>query len=61
MRPETLLFIQELRAPKELTQGLFEECDLEALLGPNLVGYHREADFAFLFFTARVDLGPLFQ
>ncbi|MDR1110786.1 MAG: 50S ribosomal protein L11 methyltransferase [Deltaproteobacteria bacterium] len=63
MRPETPLFIYEIRAPGPT--GLWElEClPPSVCLGPLLAGYllglHVEADFAFLFFDRRVDLDGL--
>jgi ribosomal protein L11 methylase PrmA len=40
-------------------RDLMEKCDLKAILGPDLVGYHFEEDFAFLFCVAKMDLRAL--
>ncbi|MDR1313771.1 MAG: 50S ribosomal protein L11 methyltransferase [Deltaproteobacteria bacterium] len=60
MRPDTLLSIYELRACEAETRSLLDHCDLKSLVGPQLEGYHWEADFAFLFCSARADMGRLF-
>jgi ribosomal protein L11 methylase PrmA len=59
MLPDTQLSIYELRAPTPEARRLLDACDLKNLVGPHLEGYHWEADFAFLFCTARADLAPL--
>ncbi|MDR2350934.1 MAG: 50S ribosomal protein L11 methyltransferase [Deltaproteobacteria bacterium] len=56
MRPDDQLSIYELRTPSEKTRDLLDGCDLKALLGPDLIGYHFEEDFAFLFCSAKMDL-----
>jgi ribosomal protein L11 methylase PrmA len=59
MRPDTLLFIYELRAPSDEARGTLDRSDLKSLVGPQLEGFHWESDFAFLFCTTRADMGPL--
>ncbi|MDR1039752.1 MAG: 50S ribosomal protein L11 methyltransferase [Deltaproteobacteria bacterium] len=59
MRPDTLLSIYELRAPTDEARANLNRCDLKTLIGPQLEGFHWEADFAFLFCTAKAELGPL--
>ncbi|MDR2611517.1 MAG: 50S ribosomal protein L11 methyltransferase [Deltaproteobacteria bacterium] len=61
MRPDTPLTIYELRATSGEARTLLERSDLGALVGPQLEGFHWEADFAFLFCTAGAELGPLLE
>jgi hypothetical protein len=61
MRPDALLHIYELRAPSSGTRELLDRLDLRALVGPQLAGFHWEADFAFLFCTASAGLEPLME
>jgi ribosomal protein L11 methyltransferase len=61
MHPDTPLNIYELRATTPESRGRLDRLDLRALIGPQLQGFHWEADFAFLFCTAAADLGPLLE
>jgi ribosomal protein L11 methyltransferase len=63
MRPETPLFIYELRSLGPEDQAPLESHPPEESLGPDLapslLGLHAEADFAFLFFGRQVRLDAL--
>jgi hypothetical protein len=59
MLPDAQLSIYELRAPSPQTRDLMAKYDLRAILGPDLLGYHFEEDFAFLFCLSQMDLRAL--
>ncbi|MDR2338566.1 MAG: 50S ribosomal protein L11 methyltransferase [Deltaproteobacteria bacterium] len=59
MRPDTPLTIYEIRCADKESRALFDKADLRAIMGPKLLGYHFEADFAFVFCEGDADIGGL--